>query len=495
MYWVNFLHIYQPLSQSNEILKRVVNESYRPLFKGFLTIPGIKINLNINAGLTENLWKKGYEDVIKMIKTLAKDGKLEFTESSRYHAFLPLLPKEEILRQIKGNYRINKRYFGKLYKPKCFFPPEMAYSKKISKLVSQLGYSFIIIDEVCFNAGENSPLTDRLYFEEENKNLKIIFRERRLSNCLMSAIIRTKKEFQEVLKEDLKQEKYICTGIDGETFGHHRPGLEKTLLKILSLKKPKQIFISELPKYFPKEEKISPVSATWASSREDIEKKVPFYSWKDPKNKVHELQWGFTRYILKLAKKRKISLKLKEKIDQALASDHFFWASGEPWWSLEMIEKGAWALFEVSKLLSKNKAEFEKGKNYYLRILATAFQWQRAGKIEEKTRKYKEAVRIPFKERSFEISKEGKKIYEDVISLIKKKMVLSARKKNYERAILWRDAIWKLETKNDIYDLLHIVDLLRIEIPEKFKKLDPKLNELMAEYRKIKSGQPELRKI
>jgi len=36
---------------------------------------------------------------------------------------------------------------------------------------------------------------------------------------------------------------------------------------------------------------------------------------------------------------------------------------------------------------------------------------------------------------------------------------------------------------------------LRIEIPEKFKKLDPKLNELMAEYRKIKSGQPELRKI
>jgi len=250
-----------------------------------------------------------------------------------------------------------------------------------------------------------------------------------------------------------------------------------------------------LPKYFPKEEKISPVSATWASSREDIEKRVQFYSWKDPKNKVHKLQWRFTRYILKLAKKRKISLKLKEKIDQALASDHFFWASGEPWWSLEMIEKGAWALFEVSKLLSKNKAEFEKGKNYYLRILATAFQWQRAGKIEEKTRKYKEAVRIPFKERSFEISKEGKKIYEDVISLIKKKMVLSARKKNYERAILWRDAIWKLETKNDIYDLLHIVDLLRIEIPEKFKKLDPKLNELMAEYRKIKSGQPELRKI
>ena len=104
MYWVNFLHIYQPSDQSKNILEMVVNESYRPLFKGLLNTPGIKINLNINGGLTELLAKNGYQDVIESIKQLAKEKKLEFTESAKYHALLPFLDREEIIYQIQENH-------------------------------------------------------------------------------------------------------------------------------------------------------------------------------------------------------------------------------------------------------------------------------------------------------------------------------------------------------------------------------------------------------
>jgi uncharacterized membrane protein len=149
------------------------------------------------------------------------------------------------------------------------------------------------------------------------------------------------------------------------------------------------------------------------------------------------------------------------------------------------------------KSITKNKKEIEIGKKFYQDIISTAFKWQRSGKIEEKSRKYREAVKIPFKERTLEIG--GIDVYKIVISLMKKKEKEAIKNKNYERAILWRDAIWKLETKNDIYDLVHAVDLLRIEIPEKFKKLDPKLNELFwkykEKYKKIQSGQPEMRRI
>jgi aspartokinase-like uncharacterized kinase len=76
---------------------------------------------------------------------------------------------------------------------------------------------------------------------------------------------------------------------------------------------------------------------------------------------------------------------------------------------------------------------------------------------------------------------------------MKKKMLEAAKKKNFERAILWRDAIWKLETKNDIYDAIHAVDLLRLEVP------DPQLKKLMDRYKenyeKIKPGQPERRTV
>lgn len=495
MYWANFLHIYQPADQSDEILKRVVNESYRPLFSGFLKIKNLKINLNINAALTELLVKKGYSDVIDAIYKLAKSKRLEFTESAKYHPFLPLLTGEEIERQIRENWRTNRKYFGPFYKPKCFFPPEMAFSPKIERIISKLNYQLLLLDEITFP--EDPNLFKEKLFKLKGENLILVFRERRVSNCLMSALIKNEREFHQILGEDLKRKIYFCTGIDGETFGHHRPGLEKSLFKIVSSKKPKQIFLSEISKYFEINGEILPRVSTWASSLQDIEKGLQFYSWKDPKNKIHQLQWRFLNYLRSLIKERKISKKILEKYDQAIASDQFFWASAEPWWSIEMIEKGAFNLLEVLQSITENKNELEKGKRFYEDIISTAFQWQRGGKIEEKSREYREAVKIPFKERTLEIG--GEKIYKKIISLMKKKINQAVKIKNYEKAILWRDAIWKLETKNDIYDLVHAVDLLRIELPEEFKKLDPRLNELFLKYketyRRIQSGQPETRRI
>ncbi|MCD6270264.1 hypothetical protein J7J23_00605 [bacterium] len=490
MYWINFLHIYQPYEQSKEILDAVANESYRPLFKGLLNIPDIKINLNINGSLTELLAKNGHQDIIENIKTLANQGKLEFTESAKYHPLLPFLKKQEIARQIRSNHQTNRRYFGKSYKPVCFFPPEMAYSQKVGQAVSELGYKMILLDEISWSNGK--PIANKLFTIEKTKGLIAVFRERRVSNCIMSAIVRTKKEFAELIKQDLKDNKYLCTAMDGETFGHHRPGLEKVLFKILTIKKPKQIFLSKLPTYFKIDKAIIPQEGTWASSKEDIEKGIQFYSWKNPRNKVHQLQWKFLNYLIKTAKTKKYSEFIQEKIDKAMASDQFFWASGEPWWSIEMIEKGAWLVLGALKSIpGVTKRQVEVGEDYYRKILSTAFWWQRSGKIEEKSKKYKESSRIPFKERTLEKGKP--EVYYAFIEMMKKKMWEATKKKNFERAILWRDAIWKLETKNDIYDATHAVDLLRLEIP------DPTLRKLMdkykAKYEKIKSGQPELRKI
>ncbi|XOB46882.1 MAG: UvrB/UvrC motif-containing protein [Candidatus Nealsonbacteria bacterium] len=491
MYWVNFLHIYQPVDQSKEILDRVVNESYRPLFKGLLKIPGIKINLNINASLTEILIKEGYGDVIKNIKKLARAKKLEFTESAKYHPLLPFLKKKEIIRQIQKNNKDNKKYFGNVYNPVCFFPPEMAYSSLVGKTVSRLGYKMIILDDISYNGGKNYSPKDKLFTVKGTVGLIAVFRERRVSNCIMSAVIRNKKEFINLVKGEVGENKYLCTAMDGETFGHHRPGLEKVFFKILDSKKLKQIFLSELPNYFNLEREISPLQATWASTEEDIEKGIQFYSWKDPKNKVHQLQWRFLNYLLSLSKTKKCSPKIQDKLDRTMASDQFFWASGEPWWSIEMIEKGSWTTLQTLKSLpSLTKSQIQKGKRYYRYILATAFRFQRSGKIEALAKKYKEAVKIPFKERTLGQGKP--EVYYAFLELMRRKMQTAAKKKNFERAILWRDAIWKLETKNDIYDALHAVDLLRLEVP------DPQLKKIMdrykEKYKKIKPGQPELRK-
>jgi hypothetical protein len=489
MYWVNFLHIYQPSDQTKDIVERVVNESYRPLFKGFLSIPNLKINININGALTEILAQRKYSDVLLNIRKLAQDNKLEFTESAKYHSLLPFLEEKEALRQIEKNHQTNKKYFGKVYRPSCFFPPEMAYSAKIIETIKKTSCDSILLDEISYNGGKSLPPSDEL-LRIKNGPL-VIFRERRVSNSIMSAMIRTQKEFLAVLGDDIKKNKYLCTAMDGETFGHHRPGLEKALFKIVSNKNPEQAFFSQLPSLFPLGEKISPVSSTWASTVEDIKLGIQFYSWKNPRNKVHVLQWKFLNHLIFTAKKKKLAPSLEEIFDQALASDQFFWASGEPWWSIEMIEKGAWNTLQALKALPLiSKSEIKKGEDYYKEILAASFWWQRSGKIEQMAKKYKENTRIPFKERTLENNKP--EVYYAFIDKMKIQMKKESKKENFERAILWRDAVWKMETKNDIYDAIHAVDLLRTEIS------DVELSQLMDKYKKkyenLRPGQPEKRK-
>ncbi len=490
MHWINFLHIYQPSDQTGDILKRVANESYRPLFKGLLEIDNIKININISGALTELLYKKGYRDVIDNIRKLAESGRLEFTESAKYHSLLPFLTEGQMIRQIEKNRETNRKYFGKSYNPACFFPPEMAYSRKVGKLIAKMGYKMILIDGISYDGGKTVPPSDKL-FRIKGTDLPIVFRERRVSNSIMSAMVRNKKEFFEMIKDDLKKDKYLCTAMDGETFGHHRPGLEKSLLKIMADTSANQSFFSELPDLFEISEKIDPLPSTWASAAEDIDKGVQFYSWKDPKNKVHQIQWKFVDHVTEVAEKKHLSPTLLEKLDRAMASDQFFWASGEPWWSIEMIEKGAWAMIEfLKKIPGVTKKELDTGEEYYKEILSCAFWWQRSGKIEGMARKYKESVKIPFKERTLENGKP--EVYRAFIDTMEKKMKEAAREKNFERAILWRDAIWKLETKNDIYDAIHAVDLIRMEVSD--HELTKLMDSYKGKYEKMKSGQPEQRR-
>lgn len=500
MRWANFFHIYQPITQSPDILEAVVNQSYRPLFAGLKKIPGLKINLNINAVLSELLIKYKYYDVIESIIKLAEDGKIEFTDSAKYHALLPLLPEEEIERQINLNHESNKKIFTrKLYAPIGFFPPEMAYSSKVAKVVEKLGYKWMIADEIAARGKVGCVDYNKTYNIAGHNGLKMFFRERRPSNLIMSAVVRSAKSLKEALEDELNTNRYLLTAMDGETFGHHRPGLEKLLFEILSSPNFKKIFISEIPKYFPQEETILPVESTWASSEEDIEKKERFLSWDDPENEIHALQWAFFNFVLGKIKRLKPEeletpegKKARENMDVAEASDHFWWASAKPWWSIEMIEQGAWQLLETFKSIPCVTLEdAEKAENYYKDIVVKAFYWQRSGKIKQLAQEIRSATKIPFKERTVEAGKP--EVYAAFIKAMKQEMKKAAEKEEYEKAVLWRDAIWKLETKNDIYDTIHATDLLRKEIP--LLNLEKIMDKYKIEYKRKKSGQPEDRRI
>lgn len=493
MKWANFLHFYQPADQQPDILESIVAQSYRPIIEGIKKNKKVRLTININGALFELLYKFGYHDLIADIKKLVEEGRLEITGSAKYHALLPLLTEQEIERQIILNTETLKHFLGN-YTPNGFFPPEMAYDDKITKIVEKLGFKWIILDEISCG-GEVGKVDYSQIYKISKTNIKVVFRDRRLSNLIMSAVVRSRDTLLESMQKELATGNYIVTAMDAETFGHHRPGLEKMLFQVFDTAEFELIKISDVEKYYKEKYEVAPAKATWASSKEDIEKGIQFLSWNDPENIIHKWQWELTELVLKevyaMEKSHPRYELVREKMDLALASDHFWWASAKPWWSLEMIEDGAFNLLDTLRHVPDAKAEsLEKGRDYYEKIISTAFNWQRTGKIRMMMQSQGNILRIPFKDRTLG-RKGAENVYYAFLSMMEKLKKEAAKKGEYEQAILWRDAIFKLKNKLDIYDTMNAIDLVRVKIPH--DEVEKTIIEYEDKYKRLRGGQPEQR--
>jgi alpha-amylase/alpha-mannosidase (GH57 family) len=496
MNWANFLHFYQPADQQPDILEAVVTQCYRPVLEGFRDQPKVRLTVNINSTLLELFDKYKYHDLLDILRGLGQEGRVEFTSSAKYHPVLPFLNEKETIRQIQLNNETSTFFLGKAFQPKGFFPPEMAYKKELAPLIAGLGFEWIILDEIAFSKDSDLKIDYTKLYRIKDTPLKVFFRERRLSNLIMSAIVRSKESLLETLKADLKSDRYVVTAMDGETFGHHRPGLEKALFDIFSSDKFKLVTLSDLAQLYHTVQEVEPVTSTWASSREDIEKNIQFLSWSDPENQIHTLQWKFTALALNdvyaMDTKNLLYEEVRHKMDVALASDHFWWASAKPWWSLEMIEDGAFRLLDTIRSIPYiSNDELNKARDYYEEIVITAFNWQRTGKIRSMMREQISRLRIPFKDRTLGAGGTEEAVYHAFTQMIQDLEQAAAKKGEYEKAILWRDALYKLDNKLDIYDTVNAIDLLRTEIPH--GEVEATIEKYKAAYNKIRGGQPEQR--
>ena len=442
MYWANFLHIYQPPTQKPIWVKRIANESYRKLFTGLLAIPRARLSLNINGILCELLEKNGATDVIDNIRELVNRGNIELTGSAKYHAFLPLLPESEIERQILLNEDGLNKYFGKGWNKSGFFSPEMAYSKKMAEVVKRLGYKWLIIDELAIPDGVKVS-NDTVYTIEGLENFAVFFRERNFSFKILSASqVSTLPAILRFLSPRFGKEEYTITAMDGETFGHHRPGLENLLFDLLKQPEIITISISDILAKFKKRGVLLPRESTWASLPRDFRMGKPFFRWKSDENPVQKYQWELTNLAIAVVA-RNPSGKSRGLLDESLHSDQYWWSSARPWWSLEMIERGAFDLKQVVReALAATPAEKARAEELYKVIIYTGFEWQRTGIVDELSRVENEEVRerLEEKEKLFVTKDE----YRDMIKTLNEQMVESAKSEEYHRAAMIKDRIREL---------------------------------------------------
>ncbi len=450
MYWANFLHIYQPPTQKQHWVKKIADESYRKLIQGFLANPQARATLNINGVLLELLDQCGCRDVIEGIKTLLERKQIELTASAKYHPFLPLMPEQEIKRQIILNDETSKKYFGDLYQPRGFFPPEMAYNDKVGGVIRDLGYQWIILDELAYAGKLGAIDWTRLYTLDGTENFYVFFRERETSFRVLSAEIAAPGMLIQLLKQRVQQDEYLITAMDGETFGHHRPGLDAMLFDLYQATELDSKRISDLIPLFTNTRPVKPQPSSWALMMRDIEQNTPFSRWQDKDNVIHRLQWELTNQAINIvhatASDDPNYATIRSRLDQAVHSDQYWWASAMPWWSIEMIERGAKDLLDVILQSPANDKEKRQAQERYYAILTNAFDWQRRGIVDERAKLSDEDVTQRI---TTDMPYIPEKEFNKIIANLEKQMLEAADTKEYERAAQIRDRVAELNDKKD----------------------------------------------
>ena len=382
-YLALFLHIYQPPTQTPEILKQVTQEAYTKIIDTLNQSKKGKITLNINACLTEMLEENGYKEVVESLSHLGREGKIEFVSSGKYHPILPLIPEEEILRQIQLNNLTNKKLIGSVYSPKGFFPPEMCISEKLLEILNDRGFTYVIGDEI--STGEFADFRKYIY-KVKGLNLSLFVRNRHLSDSIASPDIMGLKDIKEVI-DSIPDNSYAIIASDGEFYGHHHKGKEKLLSEFLNTGEFTQVTISELSGIFKEQKEIPICSSSWSSFPEDFSLGASWRHWFDPTNKIHKLQWELTYGVINYF--RNISLNQegfqegRNKLDKALHSCQYWWASERPWWSKDMIFKGLDLYKEAVEAMKQDSEEKQKLLNLVLYIKDTVNKYEKEGSVNQ----------------------------------------------------------------------------------------------------------------
>ena len=366
------LHIYQPPTQTPDVLARIVDESYRPLLRTFRVRPQLRASININAVTSEMLLAYGHRDVVQGLRELAEAEQIELAGSGKYHPILPLIPPEEAARQIELNAESHSRHFGDAYQPRGFFPPEMAYAPPTALQIAGSGHRWLLLSGIACPAAWPLDRVHRVRSARDTsgadaERLAVLFRDDILSN-IISFRNTNVPDFIGKLRalNAPRTPRYVVLAMDAETYGHHIRGWEEEFLGALydAIAAPapagrtraargadasfiQPATLSEIVDQFPAGAALVPRTSSWSTTQWDLDNLDPFPLWKHPGNTLQELLWRHLDHVFGMyAEARRIAPEAEETriaralLDAAEHSDQFWWASRRPHWSPTLIQRG-----------------------------------------------------------------------------------------------------------------------------------------------------------
>ncbi len=409
MNWVLFLHLYQPHDQKPEILTQVVNQSYLPFFKLLNRYRRVKVSININGCLTEQLAYE-YPELIERLKRLAGRGQIEFVASAKHHAFLPLIPEKEILRQIRLGMEANQRLLGKkVYQPQGFFSSELAFAPRVLRAANKSKFTYLLVDELSVSGKFNILDWSKYYLTDDQEDgVKIVPVQRHWSNQLRSTQELVLDDFFWFISQDYADErKLLITGNDMELFGHHYADRIDVLKRAFGNQKINFLTISDYLDQVSQQPatKVQLLPATWETTEQDLaaedqSEQLPYPLWYKQDNEVQIMQWELAWLaISNLASFPQPKVdpdwrwhSARNHLDKGLSSCYWWWSSCRPWWNPDMICEGA---LHLIKSVRSTDAGFKKkmvAEKLYVQVLEKGWEWHWSGEAQKRIDEFEKQV-------------------------------------------------------------------------------------------------------
>lgn len=384
------MHLYQPPGQEADIFHQVARESYFEIAKFFDRFDRLNLTMNLSGSLLEQFVYYQYDSLLEDFRRAFEAGELELVGSAMYHPILPLLPAEEIERQILLDDKIKRGIFGDRYQRQGFYFPEMAYSRKAADVLERLGFQWMILDEIS-GIGRLSGVDTGKVYRLSGSDLRIIFRDRVLSSSFVPEMLMD-------VSEDTPGGRNIITATDGELYGHHHRDFYEKTREVADDKSIRSWKASEFIEMFGKGDlpEIEPVPSSWESHDEELERDVAYPFWRDPDNEIQSRLWEFADFVLETVEgdKRDSNYAIARAFaDKGISSCHFWAASGkespvfhELIWNPDAVERGnAFLIRAVRSLQDLPSARRLEGERMFRQISELIWDrhWKKFYEIED----------------------------------------------------------------------------------------------------------------
>ncbi|MDR0823632.1 MAG: glycoside hydrolase family 57 protein [Prevotella sp.] len=174
-------HYYYDDFANEDFMQQVAEVSYIPANKLMLDmIRGyngkFKVSFSI-SGVALDQMEIYAPEVIDGFKELADTGCVEFLAETQGHSLASLIAPDEFKKQVKEHSDKIESLFG--LRPKMFRNTELIYSDEIAGLISEMGFSGMLIEGAKRTLGWKSP--NYLYQAAEHHKLKLLLRNAKFS--------------------------------------------------------------------------------------------------------------------------------------------------------------------------------------------------------------------------------------------------------------------------------------------------------------------------